>query len=118
MNLFLKLLDQGFEILDLFAQGRRLLAATGQLLEAQNNYERQQTLLEGGWTTRVRYDEARQTLETAQSRADAAQARLNIASNRLSFTELFALTALPSFSISTSDSKLLASLTKRVAGRA
>ena len=70
-----------------------LTAATGQLLEAQNNYERQKTLLEDGWTTRVRYDEARQTLETAQSRADAAQAQLNIAKNRLSFTELFADTA-------------------------
>ena len=70
-----------------------LTAATGQLLEAQNNYERQKTLLEDGWTTRVRYDEARQTLETAQSRADAAQAQLNIANNRLSFTELFADTA-------------------------
>jgi membrane fusion protein, multidrug efflux system len=70
-----------------------LTAATGQLLEAQNNYERQKTLLEDGWTTRVRYDEARQNLETAQSRADAAQAQLNIAKNRLSFTELFADTA-------------------------
>ena len=67
--------------------------ATGQLVEAQNNYERQSTLLRDGWTTRVRYDEARQTLETAQSRADAAQAQLYIASNRLSFTELLADTA-------------------------
>jgi RND family efflux transporter MFP subunit len=68
-------------------------AATGQLVEAQNNYERQQTLLEDGWTTRVRYDEARQTLETAQSRADAAQAQLNMAESRLRYTELFADTA-------------------------
>ena len=62
--------------------------AMGQLVEAQNNYERQRTLLRDGWTTRVRYDEARRTLETAQSRADAAQAQLNIAENRLSYTEL------------------------------
>jgi RND family efflux transporter MFP subunit len=68
-------------------------AAMGQLVEAQNNYARQETLLEDGWTTRVRYDEARQTLQTAQSRADAAQAQLNIAQNRLSWTELFADTA-------------------------
>jgi membrane fusion protein, multidrug efflux system len=67
--------------------------ATGQLVEAQNNYDRQSTLLRDGWTTRVRYDEARQTLETAQSRADAAQAQLYIATNRLSFTELAADTA-------------------------
>jgi RND family efflux transporter MFP subunit len=64
--------------------------AMGQLVEAQNNYERQRTLLRDGWTTRVRYDEARRTLETAQSRADAAQAQLNIAKNRLSYTELAA----------------------------
>lgn len=67
-----------------------LAAAMGQLVEAENNYERQATLLEDGWTTRVRYDEARQTLETAQSRVDAAQAQLYIAENRLSFTELIA----------------------------
>jgi membrane fusion protein, multidrug efflux system len=67
-----------------------LAAARGQLVEAQNNYQRQSTLLEDGWTTRVRYDEARQTLETAQSRADAAQAQLSIAESRLSYTELFA----------------------------
>lgn len=67
-----------------------LAAAMGQLVEAQNNYERQETLLRDGWTTRVRYDEARQTLETAQSRADAARAQQYIAQNRLSFTELAA----------------------------
>jgi RND family efflux transporter MFP subunit len=65
-------------------------AARGQLVEAQNNYDRQNTLLQDGWTTRVRYDEARQALETMQSRADAAQAQLNIANNRLSYTELVA----------------------------
>jgi membrane fusion protein, multidrug efflux system len=65
-------------------------AAAGQLVEARNNYERQSTLLRDGWTTRVRYDEARQALETAQSRADAAQAQLEIAQDRLSYTELVA----------------------------
>lgn len=67
-----------------------LAGAMGQLVEARNNYERQSTLLQDGWTTRVRYDEARQTLETAQSRADAAQAQLSIAESRLSDTELYA----------------------------
>jgi RND family efflux transporter MFP subunit len=64
--------------------------AAGQLVEARNNYQRQSTLLRDGWTTRVRYDEARQALETAQSRADAAEAQLSIAESRLSYTELFA----------------------------
>lgn len=72
------------------AAGADLAAATGQLVEARNNYERQSALLRDGWTTRVRYDEARQTLETAQSRADAAQAQLSIAESRMSYTELFA----------------------------
>jgi membrane fusion protein, multidrug efflux system len=67
-----------------------LAAATGQLVEAGNNYERQSALLRDGWTTRARYDEARQTLETAESRADAAQAQESIAESRLSYTELFA----------------------------
>ncbi|HEX5079280.1 MAG TPA: efflux RND transporter periplasmic adaptor subunit [Geminicoccaceae bacterium] len=67
-----------------------LAAATGQLTEAQNNYQRQSTLLADGWTTRVRYDEARQTLETARSRADAAQAQLYIAQNLVGYTELIA----------------------------
>ena len=67
-----------------------LAAAQGQLVEAQNNYERQSTLLEDGWTTRVRYDEVRQTLETVQSRVDTARAQLNIAKNRLSWSELHA----------------------------
>jgi membrane fusion protein, multidrug efflux system len=58
-----------------------LAAAMGQLTEAQNNYNRQSTLLRDGWTTKVRYDEARQTVGTTQSRADAAQAQLNIAEN-------------------------------------
>jgi membrane fusion protein, multidrug efflux system len=70
-----------------------LTAAQGQLVEAANNYERQQTLLQDGWTTRVRYDEARQTLETIQARVDSAQAQLNIAKNRLSWAELHADTA-------------------------
>jgi RND family efflux transporter MFP subunit len=65
-------------------------AAMGKLTEAKNNYDRQSTLLKDGWTTRVRYDEARRTLETAQSRADAAQAQAAIAENQLSYTELFA----------------------------
>ena len=38
----------------------------------------------------MRYDEARQTLETAQSRADAAQAQLYIAENLVGYTELVA----------------------------
>jgi len=83
-------LDPSDEENGLRAARADLAGAMGQLLEAQNNYQRQETLLRDGWTTRVRYDEARQTLETAQSRADAAQAQQYIAENRLGFTELVA----------------------------
>lgn len=65
-----------------------LTAAEGQLVEAQGNFERQKTLLERGFTTRQRYDEALQTLQTLQAAADGAKAQLEIARNRVADTEL------------------------------
>jgi RND family efflux transporter MFP subunit len=67
-----------------------LVAVEGQLVEARNNYRRQRELLEAGFTTRVRYDQAVQTLLTLQSQGDAAEAQLNIATTRLGYTELVA----------------------------
>lgn len=68
-------------------------AARSQFVEARNHYERQESLLEDGWITRARYDEALQMYQTAQSRVDAAQAQVSIAENRLSWSELYADTA-------------------------
>jgi RND family efflux transporter MFP subunit len=65
-------------------------AAAGQLAEARNNYDRQRQLLEGGWTTRVRYDQALQQRQTAQAQLDTVHAQLAIAEDRLSYTELIA----------------------------
>lgn len=65
-----------------------LRAAEGQLVEAQNDYIRQEDLLRGGWTPRARYDQAAQALQTARSRVDDARAQLNIAQNRLGWTVL------------------------------
>lgn len=65
-------------------------AASGQLNEARNNYDRQRQLLEGGWTTRVRYDQALQGQQTAQAQLDSAHAQLSIAEDRLSYTVLAA----------------------------
>src|SRR5262249_27784878 len=65
-------------------------AAMGQLAEARNNYRRQQALLDSGFTTRVRYDQAAQTWQTAQAQADSAHAQLTIAENRLGYTALVA----------------------------
>lgn len=62
----------------------------GQLVEAENNYERQRDLLARGFATRVRYDEVTRILRTTQSQLDSAQAQLNTAENRLGYTELVA----------------------------
>ncbi|NUJ69853.1 efflux transporter periplasmic adaptor subunit, partial [Pseudoalteromonas sp. 2102] len=65
-----------------------LAAAQGQLVQARNHLERQQTLLKQGWTTRVIYDQAVQAAQTAQSQVDAAEAQLKTAHDLVSFTEL------------------------------
>ncbi len=67
-----------------------LAAAQGQLVQARNHFERQQTLLAQGWTTRVNYDQATQAQQTAQSQVDAAEAQLKTAHDLVSFTELTA----------------------------
>jgi len=65
-----------------------LLAARGQLTQARNHFERQDTLLKQGWTTRANHDQATQALQTAQSQVDAAEAQLKTAQDLVSFTEL------------------------------
>jgi membrane fusion protein, multidrug efflux system len=65
-----------------------LAAAQGQLTQARNHFERQQTLLAQGWTTRANFDVATQTQQTAQSQVDAAEAQLRTAHDLVSFTEL------------------------------
>jgi RND family efflux transporter MFP subunit len=65
-----------------------LNSVRGILTRAQNDFNRQQTLLRQGHTTRVRFDEAQQQLQTAQSNVKDAEAQLRIAEDRVSFTEL------------------------------
>ncbi len=65
-----------------------LSAAEGQLVEASNNFDRQAHLMDRGFTTRVLFDQARQTLQTAHARVDDARAQLDQAQDRVSFTEL------------------------------
>ena len=83
-------LDPANEKNALRAARAAVAAAAGQLDEARNNYDRQRELLAGGWTTRVRYDQASQTRQTAQAQLDGAHAQLHIADDRLSYTELVA----------------------------
>ena len=65
-----------------------LAAAQGQLTQARNHFERMETLLADGWTTRARFDEAKQARQSAQSQVDDAEARLKTAHDLVSFTEL------------------------------
>jgi RND family efflux transporter MFP subunit len=65
-----------------------LAAAQGQLVQARNHFERQQTLLDQGWTTRANFDQAEQARQTAQSQVDAAEAQLKAARDLVGFTEL------------------------------
>ena len=44
-----------------------LAAAQGQLTQARNHFERQDTLLDQGWTTRANHDQAKQAQQTAQA---------------------------------------------------
>ncbi|WP_247896096.1 efflux RND transporter periplasmic adaptor subunit [Azospirillum brasilense] len=67
-----------------------LSAAMGQQTLARNDYERQETLLGQGWTTRARYDAAAQALKAAAAQVDAAQAQFDTAQDRLGYTELLA----------------------------
>ena len=65
-----------------------LTAAQGQLTQARNHFERQDTLLKQGWTTRVNHDQAVQALQTAESQVEAAEAQLKTAQDLVGFTEL------------------------------
>jgi membrane fusion protein, multidrug efflux system len=63
-------------------------AAQGQLTQARNHFERQDTLLKQGWTTRANHDQAKQAQQTAQSQVEAAEAQVKLAHDLVSFTEL------------------------------
>ena len=65
-----------------------LVASQGQLTQARNHFERQDTLLSQGWTTRANHDQAKQALQTAVSQVDAAEAQVKTAYDLVSFTEL------------------------------
>ncbi|EIG61871.1 efflux RND transporter periplasmic adaptor subunit [Bradyrhizobium sp. WSM1253] len=65
-----------------------LSAAQGQLTQARNHYERQETLLAQGWTTRANFEAATQARQAAQSQVEAAEAQVDSAHDLVSFTEL------------------------------
>jgi RND family efflux transporter MFP subunit len=67
-----------------------LAAATSLLTKTRNDFNRQDELLRGGWTTRVRHDQANHAMQAAQAQVDAARAQLATAEDNLSYTELVA----------------------------
>jgi RND family efflux transporter MFP subunit len=67
-----------------------LAAAQSLLTKARNDFNRQDELLRGGWTTRVRHDQAMHAMQAAQAQVDAARAQAATAEDNLSYTELVA----------------------------
>jgi membrane fusion protein, multidrug efflux system len=67
-----------------------LAAAQSLLTKTRNDFNRQDELLRGGWTTRVRHDQALHAMQAAQSQVDAARAQVATAEDNLSYTELVA----------------------------
>ena len=67
-----------------------LASAMSLLTKTRNDFNRQDELLRGGWTTRVRHDQALQAFQAAQAQVDAARAQEAAAEDNLSYTELIA----------------------------
>jgi RND family efflux transporter MFP subunit len=70
------------------AAAASLAATEAQLAQAQGQYERQQQLLDRGFTTRSNFELAQKGARTAQSQVDAAEAQLRASEDLLGFTEL------------------------------
>jgi RND family efflux transporter MFP subunit len=81
-------LDPQNEFNALRSANAALSAANARLEQDSNHFDRQQTLLQQGWTTRVNFDQAQQALRTAQAAVDDAKAQLEIAEDRVSYTQL------------------------------
>jgi RND family efflux transporter MFP subunit len=83
-------LDPENELNELRSAEAALAAAQGQLTYARADFDRQQQLLANGHTPRSRFDLAQKALQSAQSQVDSAEAQLQIARDRVSWTTLTA----------------------------
>jgi RND family efflux transporter MFP subunit len=81
-------LDPQDELNGLRSAQARLVAAQGWLREARNNFARERSLLARKYTTKVLFDQAQTAVQTTQSEVEDAKARLQIAEDRASYTEL------------------------------
>jgi RND family efflux transporter MFP subunit len=83
-------LDPENELNELRSAESALAAAQGQLTYARGDFERQRQLLANGHTPRARFDQSQKALQNAQSGLDDAEARLQIARDRVGWTTLTA----------------------------
>lgn len=81
-------LDPQNELNALRSARAALSAAEGKLVQETNTFQRQEQLLSRGFTTKVLFDQAQQGFRTAQAQVDDAKAQLEIAEDRVSYTEL------------------------------
>ena len=81
-------LDPAEQQADVDAAIAAVEAAEAQLRVAKVTFERQNTLLPPGFTTRVAYDQAEEGLRTAEGALEVARAQLGTANDALGYTEL------------------------------
>ena len=81
-------LDPQNELNSLRSARAALSAANARLEQDSNHFDRQETLLQQGWTTRANFDQAQQALRTAQATVDDAKAQVEIAEDRVGYTQL------------------------------
>ena len=86
-------LDPAIEQNALTAAMAALEAARGEVSTTRNAFERQEQLMAQGFTTRQRFDQALRAQDTAQAVLEDAEASVQLARDRLGFTELRASVA-------------------------
>jgi RND family efflux transporter MFP subunit len=86
-------LDPAEQQAELDAATAAVAAADSQLRVAKATFDRQNSLMSSGFTTRVTYDRAKQDLQTAESTLEAAKSQLGTARDALGDTELRARAA-------------------------
>ncbi|GLH81455.1 acriflavin resistance protein [Bradyrhizobium sp. SSBR45G] len=81
-------IDPAEQQADLDSAEAAVTAAESQVRVATSNFNRQQTLLSSGFTTRATFDQAQENLRTAEGSLESAKAQRDTAKDALTFTEL------------------------------
>jgi RND family efflux transporter MFP subunit len=84
----LAMIDPAEQQADVDAASAAVVAADFRLRIAKAAFDRQNTLLGDGFTTRVAFDQAQEELRSAESSLEAANAQLGTAKDYLGYTEL------------------------------